>query len=864
MPPVRSRLLSRCTGYICASCRLSTGTLPSQRSALRIVTSQSRSASNVRSKLPREKKSASQQTVHGEDSQIHHYDEGENGELIPVKSVDDALEAKIGALEAELARLKSNISNPDRSSDDNTEDSILNEAKRNFLNKLTLDAVAKRPSAVAQNIAQGDLFISPEQFPIERRQYILRLNTHIERAAVGHQDAVSKDLWRLYSLCRKTLSSSWSQIPGNAWSVLWDTFSRVSLNNPDRMAHVVRLGEDMEAAGVSLSSSQHLLYLEAIFLQGDHELAITRWKTSRVALTFDESSEQEYWSLGVRMLAHDNRPTQAQEAADILLNGTKGEQDARVLIAVMAAWLASKDPAAMQKAWTMYIRFRVHMGNGMTMDDYDACIGVFLASNRADIALAVFRDMMLSRDPEALKSVDSVVVYKRVLQTVGDLRTLQLHPTETSWTSWEPFTFLPRKNQNKFFYGSWLKKLLGDGEVDWAAQVVDLMYERGVAPDSKHLNGIIGAWLRTNSARNMQKAEKMAWNMIQDRVDFVQRRARIRESTASEQSMLVRSVNTDAKNDYRRLQDSKGLALATIETFSILADNYHRRQKGERIKELCDILRVCAIPPNATFMNSLLRFGITSHRKAWSWALYLQLVREDNVVPNHETFVCLWKIMKVHVDPVKNRTTAGYPSSRTLFAEMLSWAPHTSHEVMSRELYDRILLCFGLADDQIGTGIALRAMQILYGIYPDQVTIRSIVLQLAKAGTVNAAGFAPRRLNLNSAQKDRIKQITGLLQRFREQRAKDLLAEGKDFDSLDEIAKSEQLILLLCDVLRFVVQSRTSPNQINAPGALPGGDTVSFQQLAEVAALQMGIPQNMRLPWTVAESIENSGDSRSL
>ncbi|KAI9745252.1 MAG: hypothetical protein M1818_001531 [Claussenomyces sp. TS43310] len=787
-----------------------------------------------------------------------HFDQGPDGGLIPAERLEDELQAKIEALEAEVAKLK--VGTPDTSTgsvDNGLFDSDMEKSTQGLLARLSLSTLGKATYARdPQTIALQNIFIPPEHFPAERRQYILRFNSLIEKAATGHSASVSKDLWKFYSLCRKTLSSAWTLIPHSVWSVLWATFSRESLYNPDRMAHIHRLGEDMEAAGAVLDTSQQLLYLEAIFLEGSHDVAIKRWESARVALSFDAVSETQYWSLGVRMLAHDNNPSMAQAAADVLLNATQGEKDARVLIPIMAAWLASKDPAAVKKAWALYIRLRIHVGSSMSMEDYDACVGVFMTCQRPDIALAVFRDMMLSQELDAFKAADSVAVYKRVLKIKGDLRTLELEPAEKDWTSWEPFTFLPKKNQNKFFYGSWLKKLLGDGETDWAARVVDLMYQRGVAPDSRHLNGIIGAWLRTGIAKSIQKAETTAWKMIDNRVEFVKRRARTRESLASANARgSVRPVSTIGKGDHRCIKDTRWLASATIETFSILAESYRRRQKEERIKELCDVIRICAISPNTTFMNSLLKLGITGHRKAWSWALYLQLVREDGVRPDHETFACLWKIMKTHVDPVKNRTTAGYPSCRALFSEMMQWSSNLGHENMPRKLYDRIVLCFGLADDQVGTGIALRAMQIFYAAYPDQATIRSIVLQLTKAGIVNAAGFAPRRLNLNSSQKERMKQITRLLQSFKDQRDEALLTEGKAYEDLDEKAKGEESIILLCEVLRFVVQSRTSPDQINAPGALPGGDMVSFQQLAEVAAKQMGIPQDVRLPWNPNRSI---------
>jgi len=117
-------------------------------------------------------------------------------------------------------------------------------------------------------------------------------------------------------------------------------------------------------------------------------------------------------------------------------------------------------------------------------------------------------------------------------------------------------------------------------------------------------------------------------------------------------------------------------------------------------------------------------------------------------------------------------------------------------------------------------------------MYPNEGTVRSIILQLARVGHVNAVGIRPRRLNLNSATKERINQVTKLLQTFKRAREDLLLQQGIVFDKLDDQGKLEESILLLSDLLRYVAQSRL----------IDGSDINNASQLSKTAAEEMAVP----------------------
>jgi hypothetical protein len=698
-----------------------------------------------------------------------------------------------------------------------------------------LDVEGLRFAISAKSTSSHATVIPVLAFPEDKQVNILRLNVALEKTIKNvSTDATRKDLWKWYSLSRKGLAQSWTSIPTKVWTILWNQFSIDSMSNPDRIPHIRRLGQDMKDAGVKLDTAQTLLYLEALFLEGNHDEAIREWESSRAALIYDPVMASSYWALGTRMLANDNRPDEGQQAADILLNGSDGEKDIRVLLPLIRSWLASSDTASVQKAWALYVRFKFLVGTEATMEDFDAITGAFLDVQQTDLALAVFRDMMMTGDPSAYHH-DSVAAYKRNQKSLGDLHSINFWPGEISWKSSDLYTVLLPKQKNKFFLGSWIKKLIGDDRLDSAAQVMELMCQRGIPPDSRHVNGIIGAWFRTGNVANTEKAEKLAWKMIEDRMGFVKRRSQKNEFTGS-----VRAILNSSKADFKGLPLSRTSIPATSETFSVLIEYYQQRQKHDRVQELYQMIGAAQISPSTAFLNDMLVIGVRGNRKQWAWATYHEMMKHG-VRPDHVTFGLLWQLMKSHVDPVKNRTRAGFPSCRSLFSEMCRWETVLKQERISRGVYELVILCFGLADDQIGTAIALRAMQQIFDIYPDQNTVRSVALQLAKVG-LKGSGAPSRRLNLNSDTKRKVAQIAKILSNLKEERVKILAQRGVIFDDMDDKQRSEESILLLCDVLRYTVQTRNkSYVEASWEDAESGGEFSSVERMGYAAAEEMGV-----------------------
>jgi pentatricopeptide repeat protein len=599
----------------------------------------------------------------------------------------------------------------------------------------------------------------------------------------------------------------------------------------DRMRRIKVIGEDMRSAGIHLSSPRMLLYLESIFISGDRNIAFKEWEAIGY-LPKDQIPFKEYYELGIRMFCQVGNVEQALRVAEICLHRSQDPSRFRVLLPVIQTYLNLKGEYSVQRAWALYIRMNFHFGPQMTMEDYDAVIDIFITANQLDLALGVFKDMMLTGSTSAAEQ-NSTAQYRKVVG-VDQLSEVAIQNRELNWEDPRALVNLPTQFNNRFFFGSWIKKLIGDQRLDAAKQVFDLMQTRRIKPDSRHMNGLIGAWFRHGYERSQNLAEDMAWRMIRTRLDFVKAR---NAAAAYDLENSTRVVET------RDLPSSKPLVFipsATIETFAILITEYRRREKPALISDLLDALRHARIRPNPFFMNELLLWHGRIHRTGWAWDTYYSLSREFGVQPDFKTYQILWRLLKSALDPVRTSSSKQQPESfitcRKLFADMME---RGGKEDLPQEVYDLIILSFSQAFDQTGTAVALRALQQRFGMYPTGQTTQTIVLQLARLGLTDDGGIKPKRLNLQSPfTRERIANVMTILEKFREQRVEVLSQQGIAFDELQGDAKAEEMLLLLSDLLRYVADARLTGEQRHNYNAAIASKT---------AAEEMGVPDCA--PW---------------
>lgn len=803
MSAFRTSLRARYGSYVCPSCvvrleRFGRPSLPARYWA----STASPSKENERTSKNR---TTQRQDVSDSEVTVKHFDSTPDGRVEPAEDElgEDTLselKARVAALEADLRAFKTKTSNVESGA-------------------LIDQEPLQRP-----NIQK--FRIPLEQFEDDRRKSITKLNQALQNYARQPSSTANiLYLWKWYARSRNNLSSAWHLVPKEVWTLLWDAFSSATADNIHLRVHIKTLGADITKAGVELARPQTLLYIESIFLEGSQDEAIGLWEKQQDSLVGAESTARGYWALGARMFVLDGQYDRAEHIMDILVNVSKPGQHPEVLIPVIRSILATGDVTAPQRSFAVYVRLRHIAREHLKMADYDGIAGAFLSAQHTDLALAVFRDMMLSGETKP-QEVDTLALYRRTFPVIQNIRSFKINPAELEWKSSDTFSRLPRSKENKFFYGSWIKKLIGAGQVDWAAQVAAHMSRRGVAPDPKFVNGIVGAWLRSGTPSNQKKAEDLAWKMISTRIENVRKRDQYRLQKP------LRILSRPGKEAFERPSTFLHVPTpATLETFCVLMNYYQQRRRGDRAQDIVAAIKAAKIRPNAEFLNDLLLVAAMQDRKMWAWNAYNQLVNAEGVLPDLDTFSVLWQMMN---DRLQKPTTIEFPTPRQLFAELPKWVSRTCKGTLSKELYNLITHCFIMADDYIGAITAVRALDRRFDMAPDENSVRTIVLDLAQAGYRQVSNQLPRRQERNKDLQNRISRLTEFLKAYHGERTQPHEHTVDD----DESKQTSEVVGIVEDLILFAVRSGIVDSHL-----LRTSDTEIVRELITAAAADMGVAE---------------------
>lgn len=527
----------------------------------------------------------------------------------------------------------------------------------------------------------------PEQpWTLNQRRKIARLNAVIHRTSKDMRrdtDITEKTLltvYKAYHAARLALAHGWDKVPVDVWDFLWKIFSADESVNANRLSHISMLSRDMSEAKITLNPAQQILTIEAVFVDGWKSKAITNWKRCMSTLG-DESSDtfKDFWELGVRMFCRSGDMEQAERAVSKLLD--KG-LDPRILLPLIRTLSEKGTAESQEQAWNTYRRMRELLGQNMKLEDYDQVVSYFLTTNQTENALYAFVDMMSDGriDLKKQKHMPSVVA-------------------------------------NKFFLGKWLKRLIGAGDLDGAFEVADFMRKKGVEASPVHLNGLVGAWQRSGGAANMDKADKLAWEMIDSRTRFV----RARDSPTGSEGPTAKSGNAPWPR-------------ATLETFSLLAENYRLRGFHNQVEALWQGFQDAKISPDAFMMNQLLESYIQAGQWREAVSLYQSLVAKGRILPDPYTFSALWKTLAVNrlhiVAPENFRQEA--EATRQLFAETVKFKEVFAPDGMDGQLARKILHTFRRLNDKAGFLVALTSLRTLFNFLPPETLVMEMILGTMK------------------------------------------------------------------------------------------------------------------------------------
>ena len=650
------------------------------------------------------------------------------------------------------------------------------------------------------------------KLPRDKSLYLQALNTNIQNAAGRLKNPdFRRRVRKAYARCKAILPPFLHLIPEKAWTVLWETHRPISTDDPQWARRLVTLSKDMLSAGKELEFYQLILYIEGLQLDGRQDEAINTWQQLEGDVGEDQQAIAEYELLGVRIFASNGDPESAEKIALEYLRPERSE-DSRVLIPILNLWAQRGDAIGLKHAWALYLRFKAQVGDSMTMNDYDNIIMSLLRAGKTDLALAVFKDMMLTKEQIAQ---GSLALYAKAASLIGKSQSSAITPEGLNKISWTGHIPLPRMYQNKFFYAKLLKRLLGMGQVHYAVSVIQLMYERGVRPDSKHLNGIVGAWLRIGTKRAREKAEKMAWAMIYKRLDFVKRR---KHRDPSRTLIMPRTPYIPSVEDITVFPPPRSvIPEGTIETFSLLLQHYARRAQYDKVEEIQKCLAMAEISPNSYFINHLLYADLRKGQHRSAWERYERMFQD--IRPDVDTFACLWDCEKSHLDRPLTKAQDTFPRPRVLMSHMMTWRSWLKkHEyVMVRadfrkEIYHRIIRCFALTSDLEGIIVALYSMKEKFGIYPDKATVHIVTISVGRMANGHDQRTIGRVRRGDPQRKARAARIRQIFASMTKQRRIYLTEAGLDplQQQYDPIIQKEERLFKLAEFLRAILRSLTA------------------------------------------------------
>ncbi|KAI5236218.1 hypothetical protein E4T43_08789 [Aureobasidium subglaciale] len=713
----------------------------------------------------------------------------------PEEMEAEELRRKIAALEKELKEYRNEDSDEDMLAALDPED------------RAKVEKALKERDQHEANLTSG-LTVSLDMPPLAV-PLLKKFNQALRDAAIAPTMITRrKDLWRWYGRAKYSIPALSSMIPKKAWQLLWDLQSADSPTNLERLDHMEQLLRDMAETQMEIMPDQPLVLIDTLLALNKTEEAIRSWQR---AYDSPAPPSEGLLRLGVRLFSENDQLDKAQKIMMQLFD-LFPEHDPRIIMPILTADLrAGKD----ELAFGCYVLMSQKLGEKMDVEDYDVVSLTFLEYGKKDFALAVFRDMML-RGPN--KEVSEAFLgasgqneaYEKVYERMEWLVDSAKDATEVNALSLKTLSALPTEWQNKFFFGSWLKKLIGMRQLEAATKVVELMYERGIEPDPKHINGLIGGFFRSAVPNLQERGEQMAWKMIQRRLEqqYLQRAAKRGETVEPTAPSVYDTENGVTIPAHL----ARPVPMATIETFNVLVLHYTVKRQWALIHHLDRMRRPAHYKMDTAFFNHILNmYAQTYHEEERLWRRFLSEAK--HVDSDIETYTILWTAQLEHLNPKINKDRKGFPTPRQLFGLMTSWLSSQDGKRQSLliqeftpEIYAKIVSSFCLQKDFAGCLVALHVIARTYNEFPDPDIARIIITAVSNMPEKDPTTFRGRRGRQQlPANQLRLKNTSKVMAALAQKRAKAAADRGVDIAEMEIETRQEESLNLVSEFIRLVL-----------------------------------------------------------
>jgi uncharacterized protein YjiS (DUF1127 family) len=659
---------------------------------------------------------------------------------------------------------------------------------------------------------------STAQYTRKKLKHLLRLGDVEAIDDVG----LRRPLWKAYTNAKYSDTHLCSSLSDHDWHILWSVQSRISADNRNRTLHLEELGRDMRLWGKSLTTAQRAAYLEAVFVNGKESEAMRGWEDDHACLKKqnEQDYEPDHLEVGVKLYALAGHADRALELMHSLFDLYPGWNPS-VMMLVFRAHTDSNAKACHEAAKDIYDRYRVLMGNRMTIEDYDTCLVGFLEARHLQFAKRVFRDMIKDGHLATTGTRQDV---EALLKRLHMLYRLGTDISSMTSIALDAIALLPPEYHGHL-YGDWMKSAVVQKAPQAAAQILDIMIQRGYVPEVFHFNMLLKALLRTKEDPNVLKAENIGWRMI-DEASKAQKRKSTSHSTAEEIHARAGSAQVMDVDAARKVPH------ADVTTFALIMHHHAKSLHWEHVDYLSRQLKDADVTPNATIMNVLIDNKCRKGAYTEAWAIYKQLtdppagVNTTGVFPDGATFRCLWKTLRLALGDYATRDDPNLPTPRDLLKEMIEWWTQCRSRYDANRFHlgltasDRgaltalILHCFSYTQDLAGSLIALHVLRHQFNIFPTDKVVEILQRQMAwvdmhtESEHVRHQHFASRSNTRNSERVARIYDI--LLQRRIERMG---LGPG-EHEKLSDEEVGDVGLDLLSEFVRVVLKRRYPPEVV--------------------------------------------------
>ena len=383
---------------------------------------------------------------------------------------------------------------------------------------LPLDSSGKSlSSGVKSRGGVGELLGVTMRVADKSRAWVGEFNAALLKAQKQPDNPIAHlSLWKWYLRGQQKVPGFSNFVNEDVWQFLWQS----QIKTYPRTKHIIVLAKDMMVAEVDLTHAQRLDYVDALHATGDTATALQEWEKEKTSIAeragdsdaykatanLDDDLANVFWATGVKLYAAVGRPAKAETIAfkslERRVSTPEDSQALMILVDVIRAWAHSQRTDADIKLWSCYMLMReksseLTKGTNLPAEVLGQITSVLLQTRRLKMALAVLQDMLAAHTGNP--TVSNATMKQELSQKLTIADDSAANESIINQVGLASLLALPSRFKNKFFFGAWIKWLIGQDKVNDAALVIELMQEYGVKPDARHLNGIIGAWLRDGS-----------------------------------------------------------------------------------------------------------------------------------------------------------------------------------------------------------------------------------------------------------------------------------------------------------------------------------------------------------------------------